>query len=148
METPSGEQRPSAGAVTLLVIDLLLALSVCLALAFVVPAFGDMFRDFGGRGLPRSTAIVLKISDAIMAFHGLGFIIMSCVSLWAIIRMYLALCRRGNREVLFNRLATLLVSLVVLIFIIVATMFLPSFDLGEVIPGPDRESNTPVDRTR
>lgn len=148
METQDERPRHSLGALILLVIDLLFAVCIFLFLGFVVPVFVDMFRDFGSR-FPAPTQIVSKISSALMAFHGVGLLLLTAFVIFLIIRMYIVLHRRGNRVALFNGLWILLFFFVVLIGIMIAAMFLPIFNAGgEVGGGPITESNQPSDRTR
>lgn len=122
----SGDKsRQGAGAWILLLIDLVLAICTYLELAFVVPVFGDMLRDFHA-DLPVPTQITLTISSAV-AFHGLVFSVISCFILWMIVRVYVTLRRRGNRNTLFLYLWITLVLFIDLMAIMTFTLFLPIF---------------------
>jgi heme A synthase len=132
-ETPADKAKHSAGALTLLVVDLILAVCACLQLGFVVPVFGDMFRDLC-KSLPPATQIILKLSSLIMAFHGVGFVLLTCLVLFGIIHMYLRFHRRGERKRLFTCLWVILVGLIVLVGIMTVIMSLPIFDI-ECITG-------------
>lgn len=135
-KTPVDKAKHGAGALTLLVVDLIFAVCSCLQLGFVVPRFGAVFRDFGDP-LPRATQIVLKLSSLVMAFHGVGFVLLTCLVLFGIIRMYMALHRRGERKRLFTHLWVILVAVVVLVGIMTVTMFLPIFYVaGPIVGGP------------
>jgi hypothetical protein len=134
MENQGDRPKHSVGALVLLVINLLLAVCICLQLAFVVPAVGEMFRDFGAR-LPMPTQIVLNISGVIMAFYGLGFSILICFMVGTIIWTYVTLHRRGDRRTLFASLWTILLALIVLMGIMTITMFAPIFRMGTIVSG-------------
>ena len=126
------EPRHSVRVVIVLIIDLFLVACACLQLAFAVPVFGEMFRSFGAQ-LPRPTETLVHISNAVMAFHGVGFCLLSCFVFWMIIRMYLKLHRRGERTKLETRLRIILLSCFVLMGIMAVIMFLPIFQMGEGI---------------
>ena len=139
--------RHSAWAVILLLLDLLLATAACLNLAFVVPVFVEMFQ-FSGKNLPRSTQILIAISNALTTFHGVGLGLLLCCVLWMIGRLYVRLHRRGDRKILFARLSAIFIGLVVLMVMMIFTIFRPVFDgYGTIVREPTRESNKVSDAT-
>jgi type II secretory pathway component PulF len=132
METSGDKQRHSVAALILLVLDLFLAVCMFMELGFVVPVFGEMFRDFGHR-LSLHTKVVLNISNIIMAFHGLGFGILLCLALWTIVQRYLTLNRRRERKMLFFQLWLIFFSFVLLMVIITLAMFISPMGMGPAI---------------
>jgi hypothetical protein len=140
MERSDDKPRHSVGALVLLVIDLLLVTLACLELGFVVPAFWEMLRDFGGP-LPTATRILNSISSTIMAFHGVGFVLVTVLVLFLVMRMYLAFHRRGDRKGLFACLWATFATGLVLIGIMTFIMFLPISNIECIIGGPTTESN-------
>ena len=132
METSDHKPRHSVLTLVVLVFDLLLATCACLELAFVVQVFGEMFRDFAFH-LPTPTQILFKISNTLVAFHGVGFTLLLCFMLWMIMRTYLSLHRRGDQKILDARLSIIFVSFIVLIGIMTATMLLPIFTRADIV---------------
>lgn len=135
MDVPEEKPRRSVGALILLVVDLLLALCLVFQLAFVVPVFGALFKDFG-TPLPASTRLVLNLAGAINAFHGLGFSLLFCLVPGTIIWMYLSLQRLGDRKTLVIALGSAGLALLVLMGSITGTLFLPMGGMESGVNAP------------
>ena len=131
IKEPEDKLRHSVSVMIILAIDLFLAVCACLQLAFVVPVFGGMFGSFGAQ-LPRATQFQIRISNALTAFHGLGFCLLAGFVLWMIMRMFVVLHRRGDNAKLDAGLRLVLFSSFVLMGIMTAIMFLPVFKMGIV----------------
>ena len=147
MTEKEDKPRHSVGMLILLVFDLLLAVGACLQLAFVVPVFAEMYRDFGVQP-PAGTQILLNISNAIMAFHGIGLTCLVCLVVGLIIWMYLTLHRQRKVKALLLSLWIIMTVVVVLAGIITVTMFTPGGGMHSTIEEPETESNKGPERIR
>lgn len=125
----------------LLVIDIIIVIYACLHLGFVIPVFGEMFSAFGVR-MPPATQFFLNLSNVVMAFHGVGLVLLIFLLTFVVIRMYCALHQRGEKKTLFMRLWFILAGVFILVVIMTVSMFQPMFHIDQgIVSGPTTESN-------
>ena len=137
MPTADTKPKHGAGAIVLLVIDLLVVVGLWLAFVVAVPVFKTMFEDFGAR-LPSLTQFVFDASDVFTLsrwFYGeyaIRFLFPAfwlAVAIFAFFCAYLKLIRNGNRKALFLFLWGMNVFLVLLSCFLIGAMFQPIWTL-------------------
>lgn len=143
LETPSQLPQHSVGALVLLVIDMLLAIVILFTVGYVVPMFGQMFKEFEGP-ISGPTQVVLNISNVCMSSHGLILVCLFGLMLWFIIHNYRLLHRKGDRKRLFRWLWVVLLSLFIIQGVLTIAMLLPMLQMlkTSAITGVPQDSNT------
>lgn len=119
----------------LLVVDLLLVTGAFFQLLFVVPTFRAIYVDFGVTP-PVLTQILFDLSSALVSFRGVGCGLLYSLVVALILWMYFSLQRSDNRRGLFTRLWLVFSAVVVLVAIMTAVMFMPTFVVTEAIGDP------------
>ncbi|NQT93513.1 MAG: hypothetical protein HQ559_12200 [Lentisphaerae bacterium] len=127
--TTTGRLRPPV-AVLLLVHAFPVAITLLL-LWFVVPVFGEMFADFGA-ALPGLTQVMLNISAWSRHFAPVTLLVVAAF-LAGDALFYAWLCRNAGRQAGLAWFWAILIALFFPIPLIIVTMFLPVFRMGEIV---------------
>ena len=127
-------RRPRAGAIVLLVMDLILVAAAFHVILFVTPAFAAMFQDFGAQ-LPALTVFVLHLSQAMRASFGIGCIACGGMVVALIVGVFVVLYKGDNGRALSVWLWTILLVNVVLLGFMVTALFSPMLTMTEALSG-------------
>lgn len=128
------------GGLILLALTIIVATGSLLEIAFVIPIFDNMFRDYGA-DLPGLTTFMIALSHMLTAFHYVGFIVLLTLTLCTIVLLYLVDNKCQVPKPLYPRLALSLLTFILLIGFVTMTMYLPISKMGTSVGGTVPESN-------
>ena len=97
-----------------------------LEIAFIVPVFLEMFRDFDVE-LPCLSEFFLVCLDGLMQFHGLGLLLVIGILSFGMVYGFRLLSARESFRALLITFWTIILFLIVLIGLITVSLFLPLF---------------------
>lgn len=140
MNIPESTSRYRIGGLVLLALTIIVAIGSLLEIAFVIPIFDNMFRDYGA-DLPKLTTFMIALSHMLTAFHYVGFVVLLTLALCTIVLLYLVDNRRQVPKPLYPRLALSLVAFILLIGFVTMTMYLPISKMGTIVGGTVSEFN-------
>ena len=97
-----------------------------LEIAFIVPVFLEMFRDFDAE-LPCLSEFFLVCSKGLMQFHGLVLLLVIGILSFGMVYGFRLLSARESFRALSITFWTIILFLIVLIGLITVSLFLPLF---------------------